>query len=219
MKNRTKKTSAKPMSFFVGLSRVKPSRPLIYNPSMHHRCDQCDQPATCHEVRVEDGVKTVKHLCDKHAAEAGLGASAVPAELLELLGQVVAQALPKVAIVAAAKARAQGAPEPACPGCGQTMRDFQTTRLLGCPECYTAFEAPLAGVIEQQHGSTHHVGKVPPAAEQDKVNQRTMLVRMRRRLEQAVQAEDYRLAARLRDEIKQMEQGGHPPAPLGGEAA
>lgn len=176
---------------------------------MHHRCDQCDQPATCHEVRVEGDVKTVKHLCDKHAAQVGLGAAGVPTELLALLGQVVAEALPKAAILAAARAaRTQGAPDPACPGCGQTMRDFQSSHLLGCPECYASFEAQLAGVIEQQQGATHHVGKVPPAAEQDKINQRTMLVRMRRRLEQAVQAEDYRLAARLRDEIKQMEAGG-----------
>lgn len=177
---------------------------------MHHRCDQCDQPATCHQVEVKDGAKTVKHLCDKHAAQEGLGASGVPADLIAMLGQVVAEVLPKAAL-AAAKAAKQAVPESTCAGCGQTLRDFQASRLLGCPECYGAFEAQLATVLEQQQGATHHVGKVPPQDEQDKANHQAMLVRMRRRLEQAVAAEDYRLAARLRDEIKQMEHGGQLP--------
>lgn len=193
---------------------------------MHYRCDQCDEPATCHQVEVVGGVKTIRHLCDRHAAEAGLGGAAgVPVELLALLGQAVAEALPKAAQKAAqlaSGAKPQAGPELSCPGCGLTLRDFQSTHLLGCPECYLSFEAMLSGLLERQHGATHHVGKVPASAAQGKAHQQAMLVRMRRKLEQAVAAEDYRLAARLRDEIRQMEAAppsAAPPAGAGGEQA
>ncbi len=172
---------------------------------MHHRCDQCEQSATCHQVEIKEGVKTVRHLCDKHAAQAGMGASGVPAELLALLGQVVADALPKAAKTGAG-GKSLAVPELSCPGCGQTLRDFQATHLLGCPECYATFEAMLAGLLERSQGSTHHVGKIPAkTAGAHRAHHLAMLTRMRRRLELAVEAEDYLLAARLRDEIRQME--------------
>lgn len=177
---------------------------------MHHRCDQCDARATCHQVEILDAVKTVRHLCDRHAAEAGLGATVLPAgvpsDLLAVIGQVVAAAGEAVA-----KVKPRG-PELACPGCGQSLRDFQASRLLGCSECYRTFEGVLAGVVAQAHaGASHHVGKVPAApahlAAQERADRMAVLLRMRRRLEKAVAAEDYRLAARLRDEICAMEAG------------
>ena len=176
---------------------------------MHHKCDQCDATATCHQVEILDGVKSVTHLCDRHAAEAGLGAAGlpvgVPPELLAAIDKVVA-----AAGIAVGKGVKPHGPELACPGCGQTLGDFHTTHLLGCSECYRTFEGVLAGVAQRAHaGASHHVGKVPAApahlASQERADRLAVLLRMRRRLEQAVSAEDYRLAARLRDEIHRFE--------------
>ena len=54
------------------------------------------------------------------------------------------------------------------------------------------------------HGELEHVGKRPnlPATGSEK---RTQLIRLRRALKDAVEAENYEQASKLRDEIKQTE--------------
>lgn len=174
---------------------------------MHHPCDKCDAKATCHQVEIFDGVKTISHLCDRHAAEAGLGAAYLsawaPPGLLEALQSASTAAHPP--------AKSPGM-ETSCPGCGQTLRDFHMQHLLGCSECYRIFEGALSVVVERaQKGASHHVGKVPAApahlAQQERADRMAVLLRMRGRLDQAVRVEDYRLAASLRDQISRFEQG------------
>jgi protein arginine kinase activator len=55
-----------------------------------------------------------------------------------------------------------------------------------------------------QHEGRHHVGKVPAAAGAG-VKRQHELMRLRRELSNAVETEDYEVAARLRDEISAME--------------
>ena len=56
---------------------------------LKRKCDQCDGPATHHSVEIIKGQKIEKHLCDKHAGEAGLAIKAVQAPLNELLSNFV----------------------------------------------------------------------------------------------------------------------------------
>ena len=93
----------------------------------------------------------------------------------------------------------------ACPKCGITFREFQMSGQLGCPHDYEAFRSLLAPLIERAHeNATHHVGKVPNTADST-VQRQTGLLRLRRQLQEAVEAEDYEKAARVRDEIQSLE--------------
>src|SRR5699024_7638257 len=93
-----------------------------------------------------------------------------------------------------------------CKQCGMTFSQFRQHSLLGCPACYKAFESELSPLIERAHeGGTHHVGKVPHRAGAGEQRQ-MRLSRMRKRLDEAVAAEDYELAARLRDDIRGLEE-------------
>jgi len=160
------------------------------------KCDKCDKPATHHSVDVkgkgENQIKVEKHLCDLHAAEEGLTIKPAHTPIKELLGHIAH---------AAGEQMVTSTPA-ACGNCGMTFRRFREKSLLGCPDCYNAFENALVPLLERAHeGASSHVGKVPLRAGGDQ--QRTLLVaRLRKRLELAVEAEDYELAARLRDEIK-----------------
>ncbi len=92
-----------------------------------------------------------------------------------------------------------------CPRCGMTFREFQVKGQLGCPDDYTAFRKVLAPLIERAHeGATQHVGKVPGSAG-DVVRRQTGLVRLRRELAEAIERENYELAARVRDKIQILE--------------
>ncbi|MFW6039217.1 MAG: UvrB/UvrC motif-containing protein [bacterium] len=168
---------------------------------MKRKCDQCDRPATHHSVEIIKGQKIEKHLCDLHAAEegiAGVSPKAVHAPINELLTNFV-----KLHSGGESSASAR---ELACDACGLTFAQFRESSLLGCPHCYQAFESPLAPLLERAHeGGSHHVGKVPRRAGTGEQRQ-AQLTRMRKQLDEAVADEDYELAARLRDDIRRVEE-------------
>lgn len=161
---------------------------------MKHKCDKCQRPATHQILEIKDGKKVQKFLCDLHAAEQGLAAAPDGTPINQILQNFVK-------VHSAAVGRHD---QPTCPSCGMSFGDFRAKSLLGCPDCYQAFESLLAPLLERAHaGAVHHMGKKPAhAGSEDRQGE---LMRMRQRLQNAVEHEDYELAARLRDEISDME--------------
>ena len=89
-----------------------------------------------------------------------------------------------------------------CPACGFTQADFKKAGRLGCPECYRTFAEPLEGLLKTMHKGTRHVGKVPESLRQGRdLSDRLKL--LQKKLNKAIQEEDFEEAAVLRDEIKQ----------------
>jgi protein arginine kinase activator len=165
--------------------------------AVKRKCDQCSRPATYHSVEIIKGQKIEKHLCDLHAAEEGLAVKSVHAPINELLTNFV-----KLHSGGAAVATT----DMTCGECGLTFAQFREHSLLGCSQCYKSFETSLAPLLERAHdGGTHHLGKVPRRAGSGEQRQ-LLLGRMRKRLDEAVAAEDYELAARLRDDIRRYEE-------------
>ena len=172
-------------------------------PPVKRQCDKCERPATHHSVEIDKGQKIEKHLCDQHAAEEGMAAKSAHAPINELLSNFV-----KLHSGGEQKTRTEN--ELVCESCGLTFSQFRESSLLGCPSCYDAFEDALAPLLERAHeGGTHHVGKVPNRAGTGEQRQ-AQLMRMRKQLDEAVAEEDYELAARLRDDIRRLEDGGEP---------
>lgn len=162
---------------------------------MKRKCDKCNRPATIRMVEVIGGKKSEKHLCDLHAAELGGATKDLHTPIDQLLTNFVKLH---------SGARAQQ--DLVCGHCGMSFSQFREDKLLGCPHCYSAFEPMLAPLMEQAHGgATHHVGKVPRRCGPDEDRQQ-LILRMRKRLDDAVRDEDYELAARLRDEIVRFEE-------------
>ncbi len=169
---------------------------------MTRKCDRCNRPATNHSVEIVKGEKIQKHLCDLHAKEEGLTSQQVGhTSLPDLLTGFVAKAQQATDSESSRIDR-----DLACDQCGTTFRRFEEQSLLGCPHCYITFESMLGNLLERAHeGASHHVGKVPRRAGSGEQRQ-AQLMRMRQRLEEAVSSEDYELAARLRDDIRVMEE-------------
>lgn len=118
----------------------------------------------------------------------------------------------KLLQITAKQTRRKGGPT--CPGCGLQLEEFRRKGRLGCPQCYEAFAAHLGEVLERVHGARQHVGRLPgtdaAAAEGplDSValERERRLVDLRQKLETAIREEAYENAARLRDELKQLEE-------------
>ena len=157
---------------------------------------------------MRQGAKIEKHLCEVCAAKQGISApGASPIE--ELMGKILlTPGAPGVVPVKGAT----------CPSCQMTFTDFRQGGLLGCPQCYEAFEAQLTPLVERAHeGGAQHAGKAPKrstasdgrAAQLAALAERAeRLRRLQDELKQAVTREDYERAARLRDELRQASGAG-----------
>ena len=157
-------------------------------------CQRCKKnTATVHLTEIVKNEKREKHLCEKCAVQEGLAVKA-PVPINELLASFVGE-----------QAGARELAKMTCPQCGMTFLEFRNRGLLGCPGDYEAFGKVLIPLLERaQEGASQHVGKVPArsGAGQEKQGE---LMRLRRELAEAVEKEDYELAARLRDQIKALE--------------
>ncbi len=91
--------------------------------------------------------------------------------------------------------------EESCPACGLTSSQFRSRGRLGCPRCYDTFRRSLLPLLERVHDATSHKGRCPGTTTQlsggdDK------LTELRHSLRDAITAENYELAAQLRDKIR-----------------
>jgi protein arginine kinase activator len=158
-------------------------------------CDVCGKnQATVHLTEIVDEQMNELHLCDECARtksaqmEQQFGLS----DLLAGLAEFEKPSLEKDA--SAAK----------CPNCKLTYADFKKIGRLGCGECYTAFKKYLTPLLKRIHGSSQHFGKSPvkmASATQEKLD----VQELRLRLQKAVENEAFEEAARLRDQIKELE--------------
>ncbi len=49
----------------------------------------------------------------------------------------------------------------ACKKCNFRLNEFYRTGMLGCPECYRAFEPEIKAALIKIQGAVSHVGKTP----------------------------------------------------------
>ncbi len=92
-----------------------------------------------------------------------------------------------------------------CDICGVKFVDFRNSGRLGCPHDYEVFRDELLPLLENIHGETKHCGKTPRRLPQNKQMQ-SELIQLRKQLLQAVNKEAYEEAAKLRDQIRRLEE-------------
>ena len=161
------------------------------------KCDHCDGVPVVTEVVVENGKKVEHHLCEKCAAELGVTPQA-HAPINELITKFV---------LSHAGGKTASGPACKCEHCGLSFAEFRKSGLMGCSACYGAFEAQVGPLIERAHeGGTHHIGKIPRRAGASVERQERITV-LRRKLSDAIEAEQYEQAAILRDQIRRFEEG------------
>jgi protein arginine kinase activator len=86
--------------------------------------------------------------------------------------------------------------------------EFKKIGRLGCGECYHAFKKYLAPLLRRIHGSSQHTGKSPLKVTKI-FKKKADLQELRMRLQQAVVEENFEEAARLRDQIRELEKREH----------
>lgn len=112
-----------------------------------------------------------------------------------------------------------------CLNCGMTFEEFLNKGKFGCSSCYSAFENKLDEVMKQIHGAKRHIGRKAKILDklkegkekieekhqeikekiEEKNNEKHKLNNLKRELKTAISEERYEDAAKLRDEIKSLE--------------
>lgn len=157
-------------------------------------CQKCKKrTATVHLTDLIKGDKQEKHLCEQCASDEGVAVKP-QVSINDVLNSFLMS-----------QASVQELAQLRCPDCGMTFVEFRSQGLLGCPNDYDVFGEALASVIERaQDGHTEHRGKAPgQPVEIDPTQQK--LLDLQRQLRDAVDVEDYETAARLRDELAELD--------------
>lgn len=156
-------------------------------------CSVCkEKEATVHLTKIEGDKMQKVDVCEACAKAKGLSENTGFSLADLMLGLGASQEMEQ----------ASGGVEIKCPRCGYSQEDFKKSGRLGCPDCYKVFAEGLDGLLKTMHKGTRHVGKVPEALRQNR-DLAERLRNLQRRLGKAVEEEDFELAAKLRDEIKQ----------------
>ena len=156
------------------------------------RCEECRKKrATVHVTILADTGPVQRHLCDEcYEQEANtptLSASDIFAQLIGALAPEL-----------------QKSQNATCPECGMNYLEFRQNLLLGCPKDYEVFDEPLEEFLYDVHGATRHVGRIP-MGEAQRMSKESRLEVLNRKLEEAVENENYEDAVDIRDEIARLE--------------
>lgn len=165
-------------------------------------CERCQkEEATTHIKENINGDSKELHLCDECAKQLGyekMFAEFNPFEdmavnLQGFLGSLFSQGMPGRTIE-----------DKRCSFCGTTFEELASNAKAGCANCYKEFYNELLPSLARIHGKTSHVGKIPGTAGRE-IKLKREVESKRKQLQEAVIAQEYETAAKLRDEIKELE--------------
>jgi protein arginine kinase activator len=161
------------------------------------QCDSCGaNEAVMHFTQIVNNEVSTFHLCELCAEEKGLepGPGAGEFPLASFLAQM-----------GASRQSDAGEVPGTCGYCGLRLEEFKKAGRLGCPHCYVTFESHLRGLLRRLHGGTQHVGKIYLPPDPSEAERKERLAGLKRRLDRAVDQEDFERAALLRDQIRSLE--------------
>ena len=150
-----------------------------------------------------NGVKKEVRLCSECARKLGLDNIDIPINFTSFLGDFFND-YAESALLPSLKMD-----EAKCKNCGMTYNDFIDTGMFGCSECYDVFSNPIDSLLKNLHGTAKHIGRGAkgegePIKEKVESKKLTKKEELEAKLEKAIKEERYEDAAKLRDEIKEM---------------
>ncbi|MBQ6019555.1 MAG: UvrB/UvrC motif-containing protein [Clostridia bacterium] len=164
-------------------------------------CQNCRRnEASTHIRRIVNGTAAEYHLCPECADK--LGYASPLGGLGNGLGELFGSFLGDIPISRLSNRVIR------CEKCGCSFDDIVKSGKVGCADCYELYYDKLLPSLRKIHGQTAHVGKKPRTAAE--TPQKTAAApdktaELKQKLAEAVENQNFELAAVLRDEIRRME--------------
>lgn len=201
---------------------------------------KCGQPATHKITKIIKGEVHEISLCDKHAQEFSPYLhidSNNQTKIIEILQNILKsqQQEPGEETI---EVKSEG---PICANCKLTYAAYRKTLLLGCSDCYKAFETELLDDLRKIHGATSQDPHNTPAHTETKRHQVSVsendvllkqviaveaaakpepgktpttaeqIILLEAQLQAAITEEEYQIAAEIRDSIKTLKEQSEKP--------
>ena len=90
-----------------------------------------------------------------------------------------------------------------CPTCGTSFEEIIRSGMMGCADCYNTFYDKLKPSLSRIHGRASHTGKLS-ASFDGTAELETQIAKLKKEMQQAVQVQNFELAAKLRDRISEL---------------
>jgi protein arginine kinase activator len=164
-------------------------------------CQECGKkPATLHFTKIIHGDKTEFHICEVCAREKGEIIPGTPNgfSIHNLLSGLM-EFEPSGAAAGTKTSQALR-----CEECGLTYAQFGKLGRFGCSSCYKFFAGRLEPLFKRVHGNIVHVGKVPKRSG-GKIKHKREIEHLKKELQHKIEAEEFENAAKIRDEIRELE--------------
>jgi len=160
-------------------------------------CQQCKKrPATVHFTKIVNNHKTEFYLCEECARQKGHLSISIPFSINDLLTGFLDVSKPAVPV------KNEGVSK--CKNCGMDFIQFRKIGRLGCQDCYKYFAEDLGPIVKRVQGGIKHTGKVPQRAGVGLRLER-QIQQLKAQLQKAIETEAFEEAARLRDQIRELE--------------
>ena len=164
-------------------------------------CNVCSlDEATIHLTEIVNTKMVELHMCEQCAYEKGTDVKS----FFSFTDLIAGIADPSKLMPGFSEAPVEKRQSVRCSGCGIAFEEFGKTGRLGCPECYQSFQKALLPLIKRVQRATQHLGK-KPAKISGEVKYHMELRELHERLRKLVEQESFEDAAKVRDEIKQLE--------------
>lgn len=159
------------------------------------KCDMCGDPTvTVHLTEIINGNVHEVHLCEKCAA-AKMHDFKKPFNMTEFLSELVDIDEFDLGIVKSLE----------CSNCGLSYEKFKEIGRVGCCVCYETFKEQLYPLLRKIHSGLRHTGKFPRNEQLDEQSLELRINDLKQHLDRAIKIEEFESAARIRDEIKELE--------------
>ncbi len=161
-------------------------------------CQNCNKnDANMHLKRIINGRAAEVHLCTDCARALGYG------EAFSGFGLGLGGAL--LDILSASKGDNLASNSLACHNCGKTFEEIANDGKMGCAECYSVFYDKLKPSLNRLHGKASYEGTRPNGS----YNADSYIEELKDALKNAINEQNFELAAQLRDKIQEfLKEGG-----------
>ena len=163
------------------------------------KCDLCKiRDAVVHINTISNGIKTQLHLCKSCTKDIKI----VDQNNIyydDFLKAILSKTLDK-----SIDEKSNDLKQYKCLMCNTTYEEFKKTSKFGCANCYKTFEKDINVILKKINVSTTHEGKYP-IRKFGYLKTKKELQKIREKLKIAILEEEYELAVKLRDKIRNME--------------
>lgn len=178
-------------------------------------CQNCNEnEANVRYTQIINGVKKEMMLCDKCAHELGISGIDfnMPIDFSNFFGDLLneyenTELLPTISMPKVLK----------CNKCGLTFDKFIDTGKFGCDNCYSVFEQRIDPILKRLHGNNRYIGRnIKNQSAQNNIPKENIskkeetkldkISKLKAELKQKIKEEKYEEAAKIRDEIKKIEE-------------